>query len=351
MSISRKVLIIFIILIMLTGLLSFVISHYIINEGFKEIEEHDMEENINMVYRSILDEENMLDTINEDWASWNDTYEFIIDRNQGYIESNLTLSTFTNMGLNLIIFADLEGNIIYEEYIDYLYNKNLDTVIVIDNPDPSQITGYLRARNALTPGKDSGDGISGLIVAAGQTIMMSSKPILTSDDSGPPRGTLIMGKLIGKEKAGDISNKFFLEVNLLKIGDPETLKTFENEKGFLEGDVPFLIKRISGTSIAGYRVIKDIFGSPVLVLEIKDERNIFNQGIITEILNILMVTGLLVILTTITYLLINGIVIKRLSALSFAVKDIGERRDLSERINCGGKDELSALTVNINSIP
>ncbi|MBN2072375.1 MAG: diguanylate cyclase [Actinobacteria bacterium] len=348
MSISKKVLIIFIILIILTGLLSFVISHFVINEGFREIEEKDMEKNINMVYRNILDEEKALSSINEDWASWDDTYKFIIDRNRDYIDSNLTLSTFTNMELNLMIFADLEGNIIYEKYIDYSYNKNLDIILAVDNPDPSEISGYLSAGNSLKLGEDSRDGISGIIVVDGQVIMMSSKPIMTSDDGGPARGSLIMGKLIGKEKTSEISNKFFLEVNLLEVGNPETLKILGNEKGFPEGDLPFLVKRISGDQIAGYRVIKDTFGSPVLVLEIKDNRNIFNQGIITEILSILMVTGLLVILTTVTYLLINNIVIKRLSALSLAVKDIGERRDLSERINYRGKDELSALTVNIN---
>lgn len=39
-----------------------------------------------------------------DWAKWDDTFNFIRDDNQAYINNNLQNSTFTDLSLNMMMF-------------------------------------------------------------------------------------------------------------------------------------------------------------------------------------------------------------------------------------------------------
>lgn len=47
-----------------------------------------------------------LHNIAYDWAVWDDTYKFITDRNEQYIETNLVSNVFVNLKLNLMIYTN-----------------------------------------------------------------------------------------------------------------------------------------------------------------------------------------------------------------------------------------------------
>ena len=50
-----------------------------------------------------------------DWSAWDDTYAFIEDVNEEYLQSNLTNDTVDNDGLrlNLMLFANVSREIVY----------------------------------------------------------------------------------------------------------------------------------------------------------------------------------------------------------------------------------------------
>src|SRR5512136_2341535 len=50
-----------------------------------------------------------LDTITSDWSSWDDTYAFVLDNNDGYLTANLGDSTSKGLRLNLMLFINTEG--------------------------------------------------------------------------------------------------------------------------------------------------------------------------------------------------------------------------------------------------
>jgi sensor domain CHASE-containing protein len=51
--------------------------------------------------------------VTADWGVWDDTYQFVIDRNQAYIDSNLSESALANNRLNAMIFLDAAGQLVY----------------------------------------------------------------------------------------------------------------------------------------------------------------------------------------------------------------------------------------------
>ncbi|BCO10269.1 hypothetical protein GF1_26450 [Desulfolithobacter dissulfuricans] len=91
----------------------------------QEIARKDMERVVSTLQREI----EFLDSFAFDWAAWDDTYRFITDRNQEYIESNLGDYTFRDNQLNLIIFYDIRGNVVWSRIVD------LDTMEELQLPE------------------------------------------------------------------------------------------------------------------------------------------------------------------------------------------------------------------------
>lgn len=64
-----------------------------------------------------------LESYCRDWAIWDDTYEFVSNRNQGYIKSNLEFNTFLVADINLMVFLDKNGSIVFSRFYDSEWNE------------------------------------------------------------------------------------------------------------------------------------------------------------------------------------------------------------------------------------
>ncbi|MBS7656999.1 hypothetical protein KEJ33_03655 [Candidatus Bathyarchaeota archaeon] len=53
-----------------------------------------------------------ISTFFHDWASWDDTYNFVQNANPNYIQTNLVDETFINSKLNLMLFFNAAGNFV-----------------------------------------------------------------------------------------------------------------------------------------------------------------------------------------------------------------------------------------------
>jgi sensor domain CHASE-containing protein len=86
--------------------------------SFATLEEQDTNKNIERVHSALLVELTNLDTYTYDWAAWDDTYAFIQDVNEDYIESNLLDETFIASELNLMLFVNSSGGIVFGKAFD-----------------------------------------------------------------------------------------------------------------------------------------------------------------------------------------------------------------------------------------
>ena len=91
--------------IALSTALNFIVVRETVYPSFAELEKQKAKENIGRVVQSIDNEIKHLNLLNFDWAAWNDTYEFVVDQNPDYAESNLVWTSFTGSKLNLIHFS------------------------------------------------------------------------------------------------------------------------------------------------------------------------------------------------------------------------------------------------------
>jgi len=66
-------------------------------------------------YKALNDQIQSLNTLNHDWAAWDDTYNYVQNptENPKYIESNPSDTTFSSAELNYIFIIDNAGQMVF----------------------------------------------------------------------------------------------------------------------------------------------------------------------------------------------------------------------------------------------
>ena len=98
----------------------------------------------------------------------------------------------------------------------------------------------------------------------------------------------------------------------------------------------------------GYLRIDDVYGQPALILKTKITRNFYMNGLVSQhyYLGSILVAG--IVFCLVVQLLLEKMVVSPLSELNRSVARIASSGDVSARMNCDGRDELSGLALSIN---
>src|SRR5687768_2090293 len=113
MTLRTKTLII--IGVTLVGLivLLYLISQTILLGSYAQLEEQGVRQNVERVQAALLDKLATLNRTAGDWAPWDDTYAFVEDQNEQYIENNLPGSTLPNLKLNFMLFINTSDQLVF----------------------------------------------------------------------------------------------------------------------------------------------------------------------------------------------------------------------------------------------
>ena len=97
---------------------AYILLNTVMIGSINQLEEKNIADNIERAVNAIEQQESSIASITKDWAAWNDTYEFVQDRNQKYLDSNIYEDVFVNLNLNLIAITDLSGEYIFATGMD-----------------------------------------------------------------------------------------------------------------------------------------------------------------------------------------------------------------------------------------
>lgn len=340
MTIRKKTLLIIFVTTLFLVLLLFGISETFFLGSFANLEEHMVLQNIDRAQLALSSDIDQLNSTETDWASWNDTYVFIKDRNQNYISANLDTETLTNLRLNLILFIDSSGQSVFIRVL------NLDTKR--EMPVPKNFLENLFKKGTLVCRNES-DMFKGIVLLPEGSLLISSQPILTSEGNGPVRGTLIMGRYLDSELKR-LSEMTKLPLVSQRINDSNISSDFvAAQSSILRGKSVF-VNPLSENSIAGYTLIKDVYGDPALILRVDQPRDIYRQGQSAVYYFSIYTILIGLIFAIVIIFLLDKTFLSRIARLILDVRNIGLSGDASMRIPVIGKDELSSLSCNINDM-
>ncbi|HSK47908.1 MAG TPA: CHASE4 domain-containing protein, partial [Coriobacteriia bacterium] len=141
-----------------------------------------------------------------DWAMWDDTYEFMNGDNPSYVEVNLPAETFTNLDVNVVGFYDRLGR-----------PQKIITVNPVSGKPVSLpgIDDLLLEHPSLNLSRSQEKSFSGVLRLPGdQLLLVGTGPIMPSDRSAPPNGTLVMGRVLDFSAVESIGESTQLDLTM-----------------------------------------------------------------------------------------------------------------------------------------
>ena len=323
-------------------IIQYVISQITLVHSFTELEEQYARQDVERATSALSNDLLTLNATVDDWAAWDDTYNFIGDANNEYIESNLVDGTFTNLRLNLMLFINSSGQIVYGKAFDLQNEEEI--------PVPQALQEHLSATDLLVHHPDTESSITGIVLLPEAPMLIASQPLLTSEDEGPIRGTLIMGRYLDASEIEQLAEQTHLSLTIHRYDYSPMPPDFQAAIPSLSEEAPILIQPLDKQSIAGYTLLKDIYGKPILLLRVDMPRDIYTQGQATVSYFMLSLLAVGLVAGTAIMMLLDRKVLSRLAHLSKSVTSIGTSGDLSMRVAMTGKDELSSLGGTINGM-
>ena len=179
-------------------------------------------------------------------------------------------------------------------------------------------------------------------------MLIASRPILTSEDEGPVRGALIMGRYLDAATIRHLSKITHLSLVMHSFNDQKLPSDFQSVRSSLSEETPVIVQPLSDHKIAGYTLIKDIYGEPVLMLRVDIPRKIYRQGQVSMGYLFLSLLLAALVFGAVVLMLLEKQVLSRLALLSKGIIRIEKVNDLSMRLSVAGRDELSSLAKEID---
>lgn len=263
-----------------------------------------------------------------DWGTWDDACQFIEDGNADFIKSNLGPPTFEKNDFDLIGFYHRTGRKVWFGY------------------RPAQ-TAEARAgepfeMDSLPPGHSllrlplEGTPVAGLWRTPQGPMLLASVPIVTSENKGPVRGVILMGRRLDEKVQDRMHRQTGVDFRFEPLADGES--THSGETQVIRQHAYFQTDR----------TLRDLDGRPILRLRTTLPRDLTAEarsGLQLAVLAAAVAAALMV--AALAWLIQHSIVAPLLRIQRHAAA-INGSEDLSRRLTPETRDEVGLLGDEIN---
>ena len=308
--------------------------------GFSDVETRETASNLSRATNALQTELNSLNSFLMDWAEWDDSYKFVAKLHPEYIKKNLSPSTFLSQKLQLMVFLDNNLNIIYGTTFDPASNTF--------HPLSEGFKDHLGPDSPLFRHQELGRSVRGIVAMPESPLWVASLPIIDSERTRPPKGILIVGRALDKAMLSQLAETIQLPLTLLPYHSPILPADFAQAKSHLSLEKASWISSLNESTIAGYSLITDLYGTPSYLLRVDTPRNSYILGKKTVQYFVILLIGLGILFSLATLLLLEKTILSKLSCLQRQISQIGQLNEPSLRISIPGQDELSELASSIN---
>lgn len=338
---SLRVKLLLVVALMTTGLLAtlLVLTRLVLVDSYARLEQSDTAEHVARARNALNNELATLARTANDYAAWDDTYDFMATRNQAYLDANYPDPTFTNNRLSLVTLVDTDGQIVFAKAFD-LETEQAQAL------SAEMTERVVRDPLLLLPARSVSSTI-GVMAMSGGVMLVAVRPILTSDESGPTRGALLMGRTLSISEIRHLGEVTELAL-AVHLPDETLLPQVQAAVSALSPDNAVVVQPISEDMVQGYTWVYDITQQPALLLRVDRPREIYRQGQATLSYFALMVIASGLVIGTVLAGLLERLVVLRLGRLNAEVHAIGVQGGLDQRVTSHGRDELGQLAVEIN---
>ena len=319
-------------------LLSYAILTGVIAPAFDELDLSTAETNLIRAERAIKTDIENLEAVTADWAPWDDIHDYVSGINPGFRKGNLDRPTLTNLGLDVMAVYALERELLWGQLLVDGEERDIFELGIFGESD--------RAAAILTAHDEIESRTVGIVSTSLGPLLVSSRPILRSDDSGPIAGALVMGQFMNQARMERLAERTEVNLHWHPIDDVRRHHEFDPQSLSDRG----VHLETTDALVSGYMILADVFGEPLLVLDADTPRRISALGdrTVNVAMLFLVVTGVFV--TIVIWYLLRGSILRPIEKLARHMKKIRESGDLSHRLKLKSKDEIGALATEFGNL-
>lgn len=321
------------------GLMDFSLSRVLIGD-FLVLEEREMKENIFRATDALESKVENLSVKLSDWAQWDDTYEYIQDQNDDYIQSNLLVEGFAPLRIDFAAFFAENHKFLFGMFV----RDGKETVF------PESLKNHLM-ESVMADEINTRDIHKEIVQLPEGLMVIVSRPVTSSDGLAPPNGIVVFGYILTDERIQELAQLTHLNVSTSLQGDNTTNEGFVEAKQHLSIESPYFVGRLrTPEMLSGYALISDARNNPVFILRVDTGREIYQKGQVSIGLfrKLLIFSG--VAFAVLIFFVLKHFVLNKIAYLSSEVMRVRESGNSNEHIRLPGKDEFSILAQKIDDM-
>ncbi len=270
-----------------------ILCTFVILPPFKTLEQSELTKSLNSCQETLNSEIKTLSILAKDWAEWDDTYKFVQDGNEEYIEANLPWGYLNgSLGLDALYVIGLNGHIVWGETsgIDPDTATSLPQEILISLLPQGPIFDNILAKKS----------VSGLFPASDGYWLIAASKIVQSSGEGPIKGIFVMGRFLSPNYLSKLSVQSQHNFTLQK--PPKNIKSIDDIEN---GDAVSRWYPLNSDKSQAFRQINDLANSNLTWISLTSARYIYHQGLRAASLSgailLLMVVGITILWAKLTY--------------------------------------------------
>ncbi len=310
--------------------------------GFTELESDTTAQNVHRALNAINSDIAKLDAIAYAWGSAEETIKFVERREPGYITTNFPDEKFVGSNLNILMITDAEGQILDHKYVNLEYQHQM--------PTPKSLLTQLSDRELIMNHKSAESGLSGIVQLSSGPMLIASRPV-TSGTSTTSLGTIVVGRYLDERELEELSKRTELTLKIAELSASVIPEDYATATGvLLKGEEEIVVEPLSGETVAGYTLLHDISGNPILTLKVDMPRDIYQRGMAAMQYPLISLLLIVVVFGAVTMLLLEKTILSRLTLLNARIMQIGDEGELSARVPLDGNDEITSVAAAVNSM-
>jgi signal transduction histidine kinase len=307
--------------------------------SYSQLERQSIERDLTLAKTALQNSLTQLETNTFGYSYWDDTQAFVRGEQPEYLaENDLINNPPPATGIDVLVLSDLQGEVAFARVYDLPdHGKEVESEVL------GPLDRYLSRR------EDDATVFSGALLVAGQPALVVIAPLLNSAGQLPATGTMISVNYLHQEYLAELSKTIGSPLVLHTLNEiaPEAVQA---ARTLWQTDPTQLVISSLSNLIQGYFLVPDIVGRPLLAFGVETQPTIYQQGLKNVLILVatLFAVGVVAVLTV--GVLLERVLLSRLSALSKSVRKISEMGDVTARVTLSGQDELAGLSQDINQM-
>ncbi len=301
------------------GVAAIGVASYVVMPSFAQLERQDARTAMRRIDYALGMAIDRIAVSATDWGNWEDTYEFVDDHNPAYVTANLTRIGLRQLGVNVFLIVDRNGNVVQSRDLDLESEQPLG----LDLTSLKSLPADFPWRTQLRQGRLA----RGLLRSNRGILILAAAPVLDGNGHGPARGMVILGQLLSASVVKRIGAQAQAALLLVPpvAGEPR--------ERLIESDD---VTRV-------YRSFDDLYGRPIMTLRVDIPREITQRGrrAVGFASAYLLAAAVAVLLLLVVAL--NRLILTPLARVTRHAVALGEHKDLTTRLQLGSNDEIGIL--------